>query len=202
MNNYLLAIRNNDGDYYPVRWELTPMRYCQKENERGQVPSLEVIDRYTSFHEADTLIEELIKSEAIDAEHQDKPLVIIYHSDGKTREVTNGVLYSQDLSAISSSFIKDFIIDNSGDKGLLNKIYNKFANREENSQALKDVMYLIKKIDYISRIQHDFTIALSSIDELPYIERRNLGLYIKHNLLVNEDKLEEDSGYTLKKNGE
>ena len=202
MNNYLLAIRNNDGDYYPVRWELTPMRYCQKENERGQVPSLEVIDRYTSFHEADTLIEELIKAEAIDEEHQDKPLVIIYHSDGKKREVPNGVLYAQDLEVVSPNYIKDFITGNIDNKDLLNKVYNKFVNREENSQALKDVIYLIKKIDYISRIQHDFTIALTAVDELPYTERRNLGLYIKHNLLVNEDKLEEDSGYTLKKTGE
>lgn len=202
MNNYLLAIRNNDGDYYPVRWELTPMRYFQSKEEQGQAPSLEVIDRYTAFHEADTLIEELLRLGAIDVEHQDKPLVIIYYDEGKKREVTNGVLYEQEAEVINSATIKDFILNNMQEKAILNKVYNKFANREENSPTLNAIMYLLNRIEYVGRNLYNFKIALAEIDELPYLERRNLGLYIKRNLLVKENNHVADNGFTLKKSGE
>ncbi len=202
MTQYSIAIEKNHGDYYPIHWQLTPLYEANLANKPdgqniSRHPSLEEIDRYTSFYEEEAFMEELVKTGAIQEEEAAYAPVIIF-VDNKTRKLDDGILYENEKESIEPEFIENFIIENKDNSNLLNRLYTKYYKSDDKSLLFTELLYIIKNIKRYRFNQ--LVIGLTRIKELPYIERRNLGLFInrqlKKNIIVEEI---DEAGLKLKK---
>ena len=190
MNAYLIAIEKNHGDYFPIYWKQTPL-YNETMNRN---PKLEEIDRYTTIYDEEEFKKELLDHKAIDENDKDEKLVIIFN-DTKYRKLEDGIIYADEKECIEPEMIENYILSIQDDPEKLNRIYTKFVSRSENSPTLHQLLFIINNIDRFQSIQ--LTIGLTCIKDLPYLERRSLGLFINRKLKPINEKENTGSANNL-----
>lgn len=197
MNAYLIAIEKNHGDYFPIYWQQTPLFMLQNMENKGRNPNLEEIDRYTSFFDEEGFKEELLKHQAIDEADKNENVVIIF-SDTKNRKLEDGIIYAEEKECIEPEMIENYILSIMENPEKLNRLYTKFKDRSDNSSKFNELLFMINNIDRFQPRQ--LAIGLTCIKELPYLERRSVGLFISRKLKQIENaEIESTNNLALTK---
>lgn len=184
MRKYLLAIERNHNDYIPIEWNLSIVNNIQ------DITSLEEIDKLTGSISEDDLKSQFILENLLSEDTIEKPLVIIFEENGKTRKLPSGIVTNEEKESLEITSISDFLINNIRRRQLMNRIYNKFKDKDV-SPSLKVIL------DNINSFQKDtiflFMDSLNMMSQIPYEELRELALFIKRDLesLLEKEKEEE-----------
>lgn len=191
MRKYLLAIERNHNDYIPIEWNLSIV------NNSQNITSLEEIDKLTGSISEDDLKSQFVSENLLSEDVIEKPLVIIFEENGKTRKLLSGIVTNEEKDSLEITSISDFLINNIRRRQLMNRIYNKFKD--------KDVSPVLKVIlDNINGFQKDtiflFMDSLSRMPQIPYEELRELALFIKRDLEVLLEKEKEEERILAMKN--
>lgn len=191
MRKYLLAIERNHNDYIPIEWNLSIV------NNSQNITSLEEIDKLTGSISEDDLKSQFVSENLLSEDVIEKPLVIIFEENGKTRKLLSGIVTNEEKDSLEIISISDFLINNIRRRQLMNRIYNKFKD--------KDVSPVLKVIlDNINDFQKDtiflFMDSLSRMPQIPYEELRELALFIKRDLEVLLEKEKEEERILAMKN--
>lgn len=170
LNNYLLTIKRNKGDFIPIEWNYI------KKYEDANICSLMEIDKFTSKYDENTLHKLLVKSNLIESNDICYPLVII-SKNGKSIYETD-VIYKDKKQYLEGENIKAFLIENN-DKLIYNKLYNYVKNIANPSDSL---------ILFISWLKKEYEFDINSIDIIIenclYEEKRKIALFIYNKLLT------------------
>lgn len=170
LNNYLLTIKRNKGDFIPIEWNYL------KKYENADISSLIEIDDFTAIYDEKTLRQQLIKSNLIAPEDSSYPFVII-SKVGKSIFETD-VIYKDNNQYLKGEMIKFFLIDNN-EKLIYNKLYNYVKNIFNPSDSL---------ILFISWLKRDYEFDINSIDIIIenclYEEKRKIAIFIYNKLLT------------------
>lgn len=184
MRKYLLAIERNHNDYIPIEWNLSLV------NNSQDITSLEEIDKLTGSISEDALKSQFISENLLSEDVIEKPLAIIFEENGKTRKLSSGIVTTEEKESLEITNISDFLINNIRRRQLMNRIYNKFKDKDV-SPALKIVLNNINGFqeNFIFR----FMDSLNMMSQIPYEELRELALFIKRDLesLLEKEKEEE-----------
>lgn len=182
MKKYLLAIERRPHDYIPLSWNLSIVNNCQ------DITSLEEIDKLTGSIAEDELKTQFLSENIISEDVIDKPFVIIFEENGKTRKLSSGIVTNEEKESLAITSLNDFLINNIRRRQLMNRIYNKFKDKDI-SPALKVIL------ENINGFQKDtifrFMDSLNMMSQIPYEELRELALFIKRDLEVLLEKEEE-----------
>lgn len=184
MRKYLLAIERNHNDYVPIAWNLSIV------NNNQDINSLREIDKLTSSISEDDLKKQFVSENLLSEEYLEKPLVIIFEENGKTRKLPSGVVTMEEKDSVDSSFIYEFLVNNIRRRQLMNRIYNKFKDKKVSSE----LKVILEKINSFEEYLIDLYMAsLSKLFSLFYEEIRELGLFIKRDLepLLSEEMQKE-----------
>lgn len=191
MRKYLLAIERNHNDYLPIEWNLSIV------NNSQDITSLEEIDKLTGSISEDDLKSQFISENLLSEDVIEKSLVIIFEENGKTRKLPSGIVTNEEKDSLEITSISDFLINNIRRRQLMNRIYNKFKDKDV-SPALKVIL------DNINGFQKNtifiFMDNLSKMPQIPYEELRELALFIKRDLEVLLEKEKEEERILAMKN--
>lgn len=193
MRKYLLAIERNHNDYIPIEWNLSIV------NNNQDITSLREIDKLTSSISEDYLKKQFISEKLLSEDTIEKSLVIIFEENGKKRKLSSGIVTMEEKDSIENSYVYDFIINNIRRRQIMNRIYNKFKDKDV-SPALKEVL------DNINSFQENSIIrlieSLARMSQISYEELRELALFVKRALepLLSEEQEKEKERRLAKEN--
>lgn len=169
---YMLVIKRMNNDYRPLPWVSLP----SYNNE--DLTTLEGIDEFTKKTNEVALITELLDETIVDEEELFESFAIIYKENGRTREVKEGVIYSDKKDKVTDSYTIKTIIDNYNNTNLLNHILNK-AKKYKDIKEVLEFMFIIKNINiFKEKGEKALKVALNKFTELPYKIKRKLSLEI------------------------
>lgn len=167
---YELVMKKAKKFYQP--FDLDRLSRYDKEN----LTTLEGIDAFTSKYEDEMdLKNDLLEANYISVDELDNELKIIFYEKDNTREFEYGICYKNMNYFFDGDNIANFIYANQDDLLFLNKLYNKFKNREDRSQWWAPVLDVLKNYRKSNQKQNIYAIR-----NLPYVERRAIGSYIYH----------------------
>ena len=175
MNNdiqYMLVVKVDKNNYRPLEWE--QLSSYNKED----LITLEGIDKFTSKQKEYKLLEELMEKHLVEPTDLFQKFSIIYKEKGRVREIKDGVIF-EDLSiAIKDKEIINIIKENYSNKNLINHIIN-ILNKNKEQPINQELIIILKNLDYFAvKGKNALIAALDKYKELPYKEKRTLGLNI------------------------
>lgn len=175
MNNdtqYMLVIRVDKNNYRPLEWEQLP-KYNKED-----LTTLEGIDKFTSKQKEYKLLEDIMNKSLVEPNDLFQSFAIIYREKGRVREIKDGVIFAEDASSINDNEIINLIKDNYNNKNLINHIIN-ILNKNKDQQINKELIIILKNLDFFAEKSKNAIIAaLDKYKELPYKEKRTIGLNI------------------------
>lgn len=191
MRKYLLALERNHNDYIPIEWNLSLV------NNSQDITSLEEIDKLTGSIAEDELKTQFLSENILSEDVIDKPFVIIFEENGKTRKLSSGIVTNEEKESLEMTSLTDFLINNIRRRQLMNRIYNKFKDKDVSSE-FKIIL------DNINGFQKNmifkFMDSLSMMSQVPYEELRELALFIKRDLEILLEKEKEEERILAMKN--
>ncbi len=174
---YLLAIKRDNNDYLPLEWFRS--RFYNGESFN----SLEGIDSFTSHLTQQELLDDGLDLGLYDLEDKFMNFSIIFHENGKWRELKEGCIF-EGLPQLDDEGFVDTIMAFASNKEVINNITNLF-NKGFNSEASKQLFMILKNICTFLESGEDYLRnALEVFKSMPYEERRKLRLSTS-SMLVN-----------------
>ena len=174
---YLLAIKRDNNDYLPLEWFRS--RFYNGESFN----SLEGIDSFTSHLTQQELLDDGLDLGLYDLEDKFMNFSIIFHENGKWREVKEGCIFG-DVPQFSDEEFVETIMIYATNKEVINNITNLF-NKGFSSEASKQLFMVLKNISsFLDKGENYLRTALGVYDSMPYEERRKLRLSTCY-MLVN-----------------
>lgn len=182
---YLLVIKRNVNNYLPIDWSQSS--YYNGEN----LYTIEGIDAFTRKVTRYELAEDIIKKHLIDPNEEFMDFAIIFKVKNRDRELKEGVIFKEDNVVFSENDLLSFILKNSDNKQLMNKIYNICYFKEEDPK-LETFKYVINNIEtFKAKGPHGLEAALSTFKELSYHKKRTIILKVTDNILMKMIAKEE-----------
>jgi hypothetical protein len=174
---YLLAIKRDNNDYLPLEWFRSQLYNGEEFN------SLEGIDSFTSRMTKHDLLNDGLKLGLLDLDDKFMDFSIIFHENGKWRELKEGCIF-EGLPQLDDEGFVDTIMAFASNKEVINNITNLF-NKGFNSEASKQLFMVLKNVGSILESGEDYLrTALEVFKSMPYEERRKLRLSTS-SMLVN-----------------
>ncbi len=174
---YLLAIKRDNNDYLPLEWFRSQLYNGEEFN------SLEGIDNFTSRMTKHDLLNDGLKLGLLDLDDKFMDFSIIFHENGKWRELKEGCIF-EGLPQLDDEGFVDTIMAFASNKEVINNITNLF-NKGFNSEASKQLFMVLKNVGSILESGEDYLrTALEVFKSMPYEERRKLRLSTS-SMLVN-----------------
>ncbi len=168
---YQLVMKKANNNYQPFDLKLF------KNYEGEDLTSIIGIDNFTTkYKNEDELKKDLLEANFINIYDLEKDLLIVYYENEKWREEKFGLLFQDDKNIIAVETIINFLKENINNPQVLNIIYNKFNNNKYKSMYLEILLDVLKNIKVA--IKNNKLKNINAVKFLPYIERRNLGIFI------------------------
>ena len=179
---YVLTIRRGKNNYLPLEWELA-------NNYHGEdLSTLEGIDKFTSSTDIPELFTDLIDKSVIEADETFQGIAIIFYEKGNVREVPYGPVFNDMKDKLNGSNIIDFILSNTSDKQLINKIYNSL-NKYQGVEAVDKFRLVLQNLELFSNKGEKYLrMALSEVNNIEYEIVRFLNVYIEAKLRPELEK--------------
>lgn len=175
MNNdtqYMLVIKVDKNNYRPLEWEQLPSY------KKEDLSTLEGIDKFTSKQKEYKLLEEIMEKHLVEPDDLFQEFTIIYKEKGRVREIKDGVIFEEKSTSIQDKEIIKILKDNYTNKNLTNHIIN-ILNKNKEQKTNQELIIILKNLDYFAEKGKNALIAaLDKYKELPYKEKRTLGLNI------------------------
>ena len=169
---YMLVIRVDKNNYRPLEWEQLP------EYNKEDLTSLEGIDQFTSKQKDYNLLSDIMDKSLVEPNDFFQSFAIIYREKGRVREVKEGVIFIEESNSINDKEIINLIKDNYSNKNLINHIIN-ILNKNNEQQTNKELIVILKNLNFFAEKSKNALIAaLDKYKELPYKEKRTIGLNI------------------------
>lgn len=169
---YMLVIRVDKNNYRPLEWEQLP------EYNKEDLTSLEGIDQFTSKQKEYNLLSDIMDKSLVEPNDFFQSFAIIYREKGRVREVKEGVIFIEESNSINDKEIINLIKDNYSNKNLINHIIN-ILNKNNEQQTNKELIVILKNLNFFAEKSKNALIAaLDKYKELPYKEKRTIGLNI------------------------
>lgn len=192
--NYLLVIKRDNNNYLSVEWNLT--KYYEREN----LYSLSGIDNFTRKVTRSNLLNELLKENLIEPTEKYIGFVIIYKSNGKTRELKEGTIFKDDNYILSEDDLIYFILENISNKSLINEIFN-LCNIKDTDKNLEEFKFILKHIDLFQiKGLNAVKIALQRFKNISYDKKRNIIIKISNKVIpkiINKKGKNNLNKYTI-----
>lgn len=167
---YMLVIKRMNNDYRPIPWISLPSYNNENLN------TLEGIDEFTKKTSEVTLITELLDEAIVDEEELFDSFTIIYKENGKTREIKEGIIYSNKKDKVTDNNILNLLKDNYNNTNLYNHILNKIKKYKDIKEVC-EFMFILKNINlFEAKGEKAIKVALSKYKELPYKIKRKVSL--------------------------
>ena len=174
---YLLAIKRDNNDYLPLEWFRSQLYNGEEFN------SLEGIDNFTSRMTKHDLLNDGLKLGLLDLDDKFMDFSIIFHENGKWRELKEGCIF-EGLPQLDDEGFIDTIMAFASNKEVINNITNLF-NKGFNSEASKQLFMVLKNVGtFLDKGEDYLRTALEVFKSMPYEERRKLRLSTS-NMLFN-----------------
>ena len=175
MNNdlqYMLVVKVDKNNYRPLEWQQLPSY------NKEDLTTLEGIDTFTSKLQEYELMEELLNKHIVEPDDLFQKFSIIYKEKGKVREIKEGTIFIDKADSIDDKIIINTLKDNYNNKNLINHITN-ILNKNSNNKINQELMIILKNLDYFAeKSKNALLAALDKYKELPYKEKRLLGINI------------------------
>ena len=169
---YMLVIRVDKNNYRPLEWEQLP------EYNKEDLTSLEGIDQFTSKQKEYNLLSDIMDKSLVEPNDFFQSFAIIYREKGRVREVKEGVIFIEESNSINDKEIINLIKNNYSNKNLINHIIN-ILNKNNEQQINKELIVILKNLNFFAEKSKNALIAaLDKYKELPYKEKRTIGLNI------------------------
>lgn len=169
---YMLVIRVDKNNYRPLEWEQLP------EYNKEDLTTLEGIDQFTSKQKEYILLSDIMDNSLVEPNDFFQSFAIIYREKGRVREVKEGVIFIEESNSINDKEIINLIKDNYSNKNLINHIIN-ILNKNNEQQTNKELIVILKNLNFFAEKSKNALIAaLDKYKELPYKEKRTIGLNI------------------------
>lgn len=169
---YMLVIRVDKNNYRPLEWEQLP------EYNKEDLTSLEGIDQFTSKQKEYNLLSDIMDKSLVEPNDFFQSFAIIYREKGRVREVKEGVIFIEESNSINDKEIINLIKNNYSNKNLINHIIN-ILNKNNEQQTNKELIVILKNLNFFAEKSKNALIAaLDKYKELPYKEKRTIGLNI------------------------
>lgn len=169
---YMLVIRVDKNNYRPLEWEQLP------EYNKEDLTTLEGIDQFTSKQKEHILLSDIMDNSLVEPNDFFQSFAIIYREKGRVREVKEGVIFIEESNSINDKEIINLIKDNYSNKNLINHIIN-ILNKNNEQQTNKELIVILKNLNFFAEKSKNALIAaLDKYKELPYKEKRTIGLNI------------------------
>jgi hypothetical protein len=168
----MLVIRVDKNNYRPLEWEQLP------EYNKEDLTTLEGIDQFTSKQKDYNLLSDIMDKSLVEPNDFFQSFAIIYREKGRVREVKEGVIFIEESNSINDKEIINLIKDNYSNKNLINHIIN-ILNKNNEQQTNKELIVILKNLNFFAEKSKNALIAaLDKYKELPYKEKRTIGLNI------------------------
>ena len=169
---YMLVIRVDKNNYRPLEWEQLP------EYNKEDLTTLEGIDQFTCKQKEYKLLSDIMDKSLVEPNDFFQSFAIIYREKGRVREVKEGVIFIEESNSINDKEIINLIKDNYSNKNLINHIIN-ILNKNNEQQTNKELIVILKNLNFFAEKSKNALIAaLDKYKELPYKEKRTIGLNI------------------------
>ncbi len=168
---YQLIMKKGNKNYQPFDLQLL------NKYDGEELTTLEGIDNFTTkYKNENELKEDLLAANFINVYDLEKDLLIVYYENENWREEKFGLLFQDDKNIIEVDTIINFLKENINNPQVLNIIYNKFNNNKYKSMYLAILLDVLKNVKIA--IKNNKLENIKAVKFLPYVERRNLGIFI------------------------
>lgn len=194
---YCLVIKRKNNNFLPIEWNLT--KFYNGEN----MYSLDGIDAFTAKITRKELLNEILEKNLVSPDELFQSFSIIYKTKKGTRELKEGVIFSEDTAVLNEDEIIEFLINNQDDKQLINEIFN-ICHFKDEDEHVKEFKFILKNLDlFKQKSKNGVKAALSTFKNIPYDKKRTIILRIVDTVFPriqkrSENKLKEQNKLELK----